>query len=251
MNTESTSEKSTVAEIRQRFDADVERFSNLETGQTAVPDSVLLLQLVAQAAAACAESNAHQPPAILDIGCGAGNFTLKLLEKMPKAACTLVDLSQPMLDRAVERVRAAGASHVAAVQTDIREMPMPANQYDVVVAGASLHHLRTDAEWENVFASILTSLRPGGSFWISDLIAHEHPAIQQLQWERYGDYLSAFRNEEYRDTVFAYVEKEDTPRPLTYQLELLRRVGFSSVDVLHKNSCFAAFGGIKANAAVQ
>jgi tRNA (cmo5U34)-methyltransferase len=32
---------------------------------------------------------------------------------------------------------------------------------------------------------------------------------------------------------------------VTYQLDLLRRVGFSEVDLLHKNSCFAAFGGKK------
>ncbi|MGI6419673.1 MAG: hypothetical protein ACOX1P_28900 [Thermoguttaceae bacterium] len=34
-------EKSTVDEIRQRFDADVERFSNLETGQSATIDAPL------------------------------------------------------------------------------------------------------------------------------------------------------------------------------------------------------------------
>lgn len=32
--------KSTVGEIRQRFDADVERFSNLDTGQSASPGGV-------------------------------------------------------------------------------------------------------------------------------------------------------------------------------------------------------------------
>jgi tRNA (cmo5U34)-methyltransferase len=30
-----------------------------------------------------------------------------------------------------------------------------------------------------------------------------------------------------------------------YQLDLLRSVGFSQVEVLHKNVCFAAFGGLK------
>jgi len=45
--------------------------------------------------------------------------------------------------------------------------------------------------------------------------------------------------------VFTYIDKEDSPRPVTYQLELLRKVGFKQVDILHKNSCFAAFGGIK------
>jgi tRNA (cmo5U34)-methyltransferase len=30
-----------------------------------------------------------------------------------------------------------------------------------------------------------------------------------------------------------------------FQLDLLRQVGFQQVEILHKNSCFAAFGGIK------
>ena len=45
--------------------------------------------------------------------------------------------------------------------------------------------------------------------------------------------------------VLDYIEKEDTPRSLTYQLEVLRAVGFRTVEVLHKNSCFAAFGAVK------
>ena len=62
---------------------------------------------------------------------------------------------------------------------------------------------------------------------------------------RYGEYLTRLRDEAYRDQVFAYVEKEDTPRPLLFQLDLLREVGFAQVDVLHKNVCFAAFGGVR------
>jgi tRNA (cmo5U34)-methyltransferase len=64
-------------------------------------------------------------------------------------------------------------------------------------------------------------------------------------WARYGEYLRDFRDEAYRDHVFAYIAREDTPRPLLFQLDLLREAGFTPVDVLHKNSCFAAFGGLK------
>jgi hypothetical protein len=39
--------KSTVQEIRERFDKNVERFSNLEVGQSAQIDSPLALELVA------------------------------------------------------------------------------------------------------------------------------------------------------------------------------------------------------------
>ena len=63
--------------------------------------------------------------------------------------------------------------------------------------------------------------------------------------QRYGEYLTRLKDEAYRDHVFAYVEKEDTPRPLLFQLDLLRQVGFAQVEILHKNVCFAAFGAVK------
>ena len=65
--------KSTVDEIRQRFDADVERFSNLDTGQSATVDAPLAMALVAQAAAATTPHARH----FLDVGVVLiGDFTL-------------------------------------------------------------------------------------------------------------------------------------------------------------------------------
>src|ERR1051325_5937614 len=93
--------KSTPAQIRQRFDNDVERFSNLQTGQSAQIDSPLILELISSSAAAT-NPNATQ---LLDAGCGAANYTLKLLQNPPNLNATLIDLSKPMLDRAVERIR--------------------------------------------------------------------------------------------------------------------------------------------------
>jgi tRNA (cmo5U34)-methyltransferase len=235
------STKSTVDDIRRRFDADVERFSNLETGQSATIDAPQALELVTEAAA----SSTPKARAVLDVGCGAGNYTLKLLQRLPDLDVTLLDLSRPMLDRAVERVSAATRGKVTAVQGDVREADLPTAGYDVILAAAVLHHLRTDAEWKAVFARFHRLLRPGGSVWVADLVEHENPAVQAAMWRRYGDYLVALKGEAYRDEVFAYVEREDTPRSVTFQLELLRKSGFVQVDVLHKNNCFAAFGGTR------
>ena len=67
--------KATITEIQERFDNDVERFSNLKTGQVSIVDATLLLELVTESA------KRIKPQAInlLDIGCGAGNYTLKIL----------------------------------------------------------------------------------------------------------------------------------------------------------------------------
>ena len=102
MNTTSFENKSTVAQIRERFDNDVERFANLQTGQSATIDAPLVLDLITAVAGGTNPRATHS----LDVGCGAGNYTLKLLEKIPNLNTTIVDLSQPMLEKATERISA-------------------------------------------------------------------------------------------------------------------------------------------------
>jgi tRNA (cmo5U34)-methyltransferase len=233
--------KSTPEEIRARFDRDVERFANLETGQSATIDAPLVLELIAQAAAAVNPG----ARALLDVGCGAGNYALKLLQALPDLDVTLLDLSRPMLERARQRVGAATRGAVTLIQGDVRDIDLGRERFDVITAAAILHHLRGDGEWRAVFAKLYDSLRPGGSLWVADLVCHSLPQVQGLMWARYGEYLTQLRGAEYREQVYAYVEREDTPRPLLFQTDLLRAAGFRAVEVLHKNNCFAAFGAVK------
>ncbi|HZZ29350.1 MAG TPA: class I SAM-dependent methyltransferase [Pirellulales bacterium] len=233
--------KSSVEEIRQRFDSEVERFSNLQTGQSATVDAPLALELIAAAAA----STNPQAKRLLDIGCGAGNYTLKLLERLPKLNVTLIDLSQPMLDKAQVRIRAVSPGSIRALQGDMREIDLGEAAFDIIVASATLHHLRTDDQWRAMFAKIHRALVPGGSLWIFDLIDYDLPNVRELMKQRYAEYLEALKGPEYCADVFAYIEKEDTPKSLIFQLELLRAVGFRTVEVLHANCCFAAFGAVK------
>jgi tRNA (cmo5U34)-methyltransferase len=233
--------KSSVEQIRQRFDGDVERFSQLETGQAATIDAPLVLELISRAAATVTPHARD----VLDVGCGAGNYTLKLLERLPGLNATLMDLSLPMLERARQRVGEKTSGQVQTLQTDVRAAELGEGKFDVILAAAVLHHLRDEGEWAAVFSKFYRCLRPGGSIWISDLIEHSLAPIQQMMWQRYGEYLTALKGETYRDHVFQYVEQEDTPRPLLFQLDLLRRVGFTQIELLHKNSVFAAFGAVK------
>ena len=233
--------KSSVEQIRKRFDQDVERFSNLESGHSATIDSPLVLELMTRTAAAlCPGANS-----LLDIGCGAGNYSLKLLQILPNLNVTLVDLSQPMLERAAQRIRPLTTGLIQTLQVDIRELDLPDESYDIMLAGAVFHHLRSENEWQSVFEKCHRALKPGGCLWISDLIEHSNPVVQALMWERYGEYLQALGGLAYREKVFGYIEQEDTPRPLMFQLDMLRKAGFSNVEILHKNSVFAAFGAIK------
>jgi tRNA (cmo5U34)-methyltransferase len=228
-----------VDEIRARFDGDVERFSNLETGQMSTQDAALVLEMIA----ASARRVTPEAKALLDLGCGAGNFSLKLAQVFAFEKVTLVDLSANMLDRAMERLAPTGAE-LRALQCDVRDLDLEPESQDVIVAAAVLHHLRAEVEWAAVFRQLFGALRPGGSLWIWDLIAHDIPGVQAEMWERYGAYLTSLKGEAYRDHVFEYVAYEDSPRSVAFQLHHLRAAGFQA-DVIHKNGSFAAIGAWK------
>lgn len=234
--------KSTIKEIEERFDNDVERFSRLETGQQTTIDATFNMELITEAISRCYP----QLKSVLDIGCGAGNYSVKLSQKKPDIDITLVDLSQPMLDRASERVQTVTAGKVDIRKGDFRSIDFGSEKFDVIIATAVLHHLRDDKDWETAFKKLFDLLNVGGSIWIFDLVHQSAPALQSyIYQDLYGAYLSGLKDNTYRDHVFAYIDKEDSPRSLLYQLNLLQKVGFKQTDILHKNLCFASFVAFK------
>lgn len=236
-------EKSTLEEIEQRFDADVERFANLETSQANTIDAVLNMELITDGIRDIYPNLKN----ILDIGCGAGNYAIKTLMKSNnKVNVDLVDLSQPMLDRAKQRVEEFTEGDVQVFKGDFRSVDLPEGKYDVIIATMVLHHLRDDQDWENAFKKLYGLLNEGGSIWIFDMVEQNSPEIQKFMFtDRYGEFLMGLKDKDYQEHVFSYIEKEDSPRPLLYQLHLLEKVGFKKVDILHKHLCFASFLGFK------
>lgn len=233
--------KSSPEAIRQNFDQQVERFSNIETGQTTAIDSPLCMELVARSAALL-NPDATQ---VMDLGCGGGNYAVKVTSLLPDVDCTLIDLSGNMLATAEERVAANISGKVLPIQGDYRDIPLEENAYDVITAGTTLHHLRGDQDWELVFTKVFNALKPGGTFWINDIVVGETDEINEMML---GGWLSILRKQVSPEEVDMYMERyesEDTPRTLSYQLDLMKQVGFSKTIVLHKYFNFAAFGAIK------
>jgi len=233
--------KSTPEAIRQNFDQQVERFSNLVTGQTTAIDSPLCMELVARSAALL-NPDAKQ---VMDLGCGGGNYAVKITSFLPDVDCTLIDLSANMLAVAEERVAANISGKVLAIQGDYRDIPLEENAYDVITAGTTLHHLREDMEWKSVFTKVFKALKPGGTFWINDIVISETSEINRMMLDGWLSILHKQVSPEEVDMYMERYESEDTPRTLSYQLDLMKQVGFRETIVLHKHFNFAAFGAIK------
>ena len=218
--------KSTVDQIRERFDHDVERFSDLNVAQRTAIDSGYCLDLIAESVAAAA---VPQATGVLDVGCGAGNWTLKLLKPSCRAcACTLTDLSRPMLDRAGQRVRAAGgdggrdgAGRRAGLRLRRR-------------FGSTCHRRRRGAASFAGAGGVGRGLRQVPPLAAAGRgrvgVRHGHARGRRPCTPCCGSGTAricvGLGGEAMADRVFAYIEPEDTPRPVTWQLDRLRAAGF-------------------------
>lgn len=233
-------EKSSLESIRKNFNEQVDRFSNIETGQATAIDSPLCMEIVAQSAKMLNPDSTQ----IMDLGCGGGNYAVKLAQLFPNANFTLVDISENMLSEAQKRVSALTTGEVRIVNADYKTVDFGKEKFDVITAGTTLHHLRNEVEWESMYGRIFDALKLGGSFFVNDIVIGETPELDALMLDGWKSVLMKNVPDEV-DVFLDKYESEDTPQTLMYQLNLMRQVGFSKVSVLHKHFNFATFVGMK------
>ena len=108
------------------------------------------------------------PPArlrVLDLACGCGAVTARILDALPSARVVGID-RDPVLLRIAREIWAADP-RVSLEQADLRDGAWRdrhgTGQFDAVVTAASTHWLEPD-DLSSLYRAIATSLRPGGLF---------------------------------------------------------------------------------------
>lgn len=103
---------------------------------------------------------------ILDAATGSGLCLAPLARLYPAAAITGLDISEHMLARAAERLRAEGlADRVKLVRGSVYDLPFDDSSFDLVVASQLIHMLDDLPEF---LTSARRVLAPGGALLISD-----------------------------------------------------------------------------------
>jgi len=108
-------------------------------------------------------------PKVLDLACGTGSITDRVLRRFPGATSTGVDLDPALLT--IARGYFAADSRAAFVTADLRAPDwtgaLPHRAYDAVLTSTALHWLRTD-ELRTLYGQIAGVLRDGGVFVNAD-----------------------------------------------------------------------------------
>jgi ubiquinone/menaquinone biosynthesis C-methylase UbiE len=103
----------------------------------------------------------------VDLGAGTGFVTMALAPLV--ASVRAIDISPAMANAVVERAADAGLENVSAEVADLKDVPLPPAEADLIVSNYALHHL-TDADKRALAVRAARSLRPGGRLVIADMM---------------------------------------------------------------------------------
>jgi cyclopropane fatty-acyl-phospholipid synthase-like methyltransferase len=162
----------------------------------------------------CAEAWAGRPlsGALLDLGCGPADITVRLAQTFPAVTIDGVDGSEAMLRYGRERVRRAGLEH----RVRLWNIRLPAAvllraDYSAIVSNSLLHHLRDPGV---LWRTIRSAGRRGAAIFVMDLLRPDDPQRAQALVDHYAgsepeilrrdfhaSLLAAYRIEEVRDQL--------------------------------------------------
>ncbi|WDV54460.1 methyltransferase domain-containing protein [Streptomyces coeruleorubidus] len=122
-------------------------------------------------------------PRVLDLACGTGSITARLLARFPEATSTGVDLDPALL--AIARGTFAGDERVGLVTADLKDPDWPAklphDSYDAVLTATALHWLHREP-LADLYGQVAGVVRDGGVFMNADhMIDETTPGINAAE----------------------------------------------------------------------
>ena len=176
---------------------------------------------------------------IIDLGCGTGNLSRKILAAHPKASLTCIDLAEKML--AMARAKIGKSRQVSFRQGDIRDFDY-SSKYDAIVSSMALHHVERK-EKPHFYRKLHNALRRGGIFYAIDIFVSSSSHLQRLflkQWKAYMK-QQGLPAEKINEMMRRH-RREDRAVCLADELGIMRRAGFVDVEVVLKHHNFALYG---------
>lgn len=117
---------------------------------------------------------------VADVGCGTGYLLVNLARQFGEVIA--VDASEGMLERARQRVDAAGLSNVTFRTGRLESLPLESGEVDAAIASLVLHHT---LEPQSAVRELVRVVRPGGRVLVVEIDRHDDgPFMAEMgdQW---------------------------------------------------------------------
>ncbi len=189
---------------------------------------------------------------VLEIGCGPGQTTLKLL-KNSKSTITAIDNEPVMIEQAKEVMKDfIDESRVHLILGDALEFlkKQEDNAFDVVASGYTIHNFKQDYRKE-VLKEIYRILKKEGLFINADKYARddkkEHDEDLKWQIKQFEVYDSINRSDLKDSWTKHYIEDEN-PEVIMYEgnsIDDMKSIGYLNIEVIYRNHMEAIVIGTK------
>lgn len=131
---------------------------------------------------------------VVDLGSGAGLDLLIAAGRVgPEGRAIGIDMTDEMLDKAGEVIRASGLTNVEVRKGLIEDLPVASGSVDWVISNCVIN---LSPDKERVFAEIARVLKPGGRLRVSDIVAQDLPAWVSENQGLYNSCISGAISEE-------------------------------------------------------
>jgi len=117
---------------------------------------------------------------VLDLGCGIGGLSIHIAKTFGAAEVVGVDVEEPVVAVARQRIAEAGLSDTVAVERVAPgRLPFPDARFDVVFSKDAMVHI---ADKDALFAELFRLLKPGGCLAASDwLTSHDGTPSEDMR----------------------------------------------------------------------
>ena len=176
-------------------------------------------------------SDVREGDIVLDLGPGAGLDLLIAARKVGVSGRVIgVDMTEEMITKAKENIKAAGFTNVELRRGLIEEIPVESSSVDWVISNCVIN---LSPEKEKVFSEIFRVLKPGGRMIVSDMVGENIPQWLRENKNLYNSCISGVISE--KEYLYglrkAGLEKVTVSERKTYQLDELEAFVKSSTEI--------------------
>ena len=181
----------------------------------------------------------------LDTGSGTGTLIFKAIEHFGKLRCVVADPSEAMLNVAKKKLAGSDIKSLLAGSEDLSNDLLDAESFDVVTAIMAHHYLDIEAR-KKATQNCFRLLKAGGIYVTFETIRPNTEVGTKIGLRRWRD--AQIANGKSIDSVDKHISRygiELLPITIESHINLLREVGFSTVEILWVSGMQAGFYGIK------
>ncbi len=174
---------------------------------------------------------------VLELGCGTGNLSERLLRQWPYCKLVAIDVVKEMAEKCRERL-VPYSSRAEIFRADMMKYRR-LESFDYVLSNLALHYPETDKKKFSVCRNVFQSLRSGGIFSFSVMLTGESPKATEKIWRLWEqDVLQNGVTREELDDWYRTHHSGDHPVPQSFWLKSLQETGFEHCKLVWRETIF-------------